>query len=102
MLRTQIAAAIGCARGNALDEIMREIWTRHGAGQLNDDEAGQLSALAYQRRDTLRGSGQTALGLVFPPRPRDARRQFAGIAISGGDRRAAYGGRRRARTCRRF
>ncbi len=67
MLRTQIAAAIGCARGNALDEIMREIWTRHAAGQLNDDEAGQLSALAYQRRDVLRGSGQAALGLVFPP-----------------------------------
>ena len=67
MLRTQIAAAIGCARGNALDEIMREIWTRHGAGQLSDTEAGQLSTLAYERRDALRGSGQTALGLVFPP-----------------------------------
>ena len=67
MLRTHIAAAIGCARGNALDEIMREIWTRHGAGQLSDDEAGQLSTLAYERRDALRGSGQTALGLVFPP-----------------------------------
>lgn len=67
MLRTQIAAAIGCARGSALDEIMREVWTQHASGQLNDDEAGQLSALAYQRRDGLRGSGQTALGLVFPP-----------------------------------
>ncbi len=67
MLRTHIAAAIGCARGNALDEIMREIWTRHGAGQLSDNEAGQLSTLAYERRDALRGSGQTALGLVFPP-----------------------------------
>ncbi|MBM6398752.1 helix-turn-helix domain-containing protein [Ochrobactrum anthropi] len=67
MLRTQIAAAIGCARGHALDDIMREIWTRHGAGEFSDDEAGQLSALAYQRRDALRGSGQTALGLVFPP-----------------------------------
>ena len=67
MLRTHIAAAIGCARGNALDEIMREIWTRHGAGQLSDTEAGQLSTLAYERRDALRGSGQTALGLVFPP-----------------------------------
>ena len=59
MLRTHYAAAIGCARGNALDEIMREVWTRYGAGQ--------LSTLAYERRDTLRGSGQTALGLVFPP-----------------------------------
>ena len=67
MLRTHYAAAIGCARGNALDEIMREIWTRHGAGQLSDTEAGQLSTLAYERRDALRGSGQTALGLVFPP-----------------------------------
>ena len=67
MLRTQIAAAIGCARGHALDDIMREIWTRHGAGEFSDDEAGQLSALAYQRRDALRGWGQTALGLVFPP-----------------------------------
>lgn len=67
MLRTHIAAAIGCARGNALDEIMREIWTRHGAGQLSDTEAGQLSTLAYERRDALRGSGQTVLGLVFPP-----------------------------------
>ncbi|MBB3811514.1 helix-turn-helix domain-containing protein [Pseudochelatococcus contaminans] len=67
MLRTQIAAAIGCARGNALDEIMREVWTRYGAGQLTEDEAGQLSALAYERRNSWQGSGQTALGLVFPP-----------------------------------
>ncbi|KAB2730811.1 helix-turn-helix domain-containing protein [Brucella anthropi] len=67
MLRTHYVAAIGCARGNALDEIMREIWTRHASGQINDDEAGQLSALAYERRDALRGSGQVALGLVFPP-----------------------------------
>ena len=67
MLRTQIAAAIGCARRNALDEIMRDVWTRYGKGQLSDDEAGQLSTLAHERRDALRGSGQTALGLVFPP-----------------------------------
>ena len=43
MLRTHIAAAIGCARGNALDEIMREVWTRYGAGQLSDDEAGVIA-----------------------------------------------------------
>lgn len=67
MLRTQIAAAIGCARGPALDEIMREVWTRHGAGQLSDEDAGQLSACAHERRDALQGSGQAALGLVFPP-----------------------------------
>src|SRR5690606_15535555 len=67
MLRTQIAAAIGCARGHALDEIMREVWTRHGAGQLNEDEAGQLSALAYERRAALQKSGQAALGIVMPP-----------------------------------
>ena len=67
MLRTQIAAAIGCARGNALDEIMREVWTRHGSGQLSDDEAGQLSALAHERRGALQESRQTALSLVFPP-----------------------------------
>lgn len=67
MLRTQIAAAIGCARVPALDEIMREVWTRHGSGQLSDDEAGQLSALAHERRGTLQGSRQTALSLVFPP-----------------------------------
>jgi hypothetical protein len=67
MLRTQIAAAIGCARGHALDEIMREVWTRHGAGQLSEDEAGKLSTLAHERRAALRGSGQTALGLVYPP-----------------------------------
>ncbi|WP_268737976.1 helix-turn-helix domain-containing protein [Aminobacter niigataensis] len=67
MLRTQIAAAIGCARGHALDEIMREVWNWHGAGQLNDDEAGQLSALAHERRAAWQGSGQAALGLVFPP-----------------------------------
>ena len=67
MLRTQIAAAIGCARGHALDEIMREVWTRHGSGQLSDDEAGQLSVLAHERRGTLQGSRQTALSLVFPP-----------------------------------
>lgn len=67
MLRTQIAAAIGCARGHALDEIMREVWTRHGTGQLNDDEAGKLSALAHERKAVLRGSGQGAFSLVFPP-----------------------------------
>ena len=67
MLGTQYAAAIGCARGNALDEIMREVWTRYGAGQLTDDEAGELTTLAHERRATLRGSGQTALGLIFPP-----------------------------------
>ena len=39
MLRTQIAAVIGCARGNALDEIMREVWTRYSAGQLSEIEA---------------------------------------------------------------
>jgi len=69
MLRTQIAAAIGCARGNALDEIMREIWTRHGTGQLTDDEAGELSAQAHERRAVLRGSGQGSFGLVMPPPP---------------------------------
>ena len=67
MLGTQYAAAIGCARGNALDEIMREVWSRYGAGQLTDDEAGELTTLAHERRAALRGSGQTALGLVFPP-----------------------------------
>lgn len=64
MLRTQIAAVIGCARGNALDEIMREVWTRYGAGQLTDDEAGELTTLAHERRAALRGSGQTALGPI--------------------------------------
>lgn len=67
MLRTQIAAAIGCARRNALDEIMREVWTRHGAGQLSDDEAGELSTLAHERRAALRGSGQGTFSLVMPP-----------------------------------
>ncbi|MFC2254780.1 helix-turn-helix domain-containing protein [Labrys portucalensis] len=69
MLRTQIAAAIGCARGHALDEIMREVWTRHGTGQLSDDEAGELSTLAHDRRATLRGSGQGTFSLVMPPPP---------------------------------
>jgi hypothetical protein len=67
MLRTQIAAAIGCARANALDEIMREVWTRYSAGQLSEEDAGQLSALAQERRAAWRGSGQAALGLVLPP-----------------------------------
>ena len=67
MLRTQIAAAIGCARGHALDEIMREVWGWHGAGRLSDDEAGQLSALAHERRDTLRGFRQGTFSLVMPP-----------------------------------
>ena len=67
MLRTQIAAAIGCARRHALDDIMREIWTRHGDGQLTDDEAGQLSTLAYERRVALQGSGQSIFSLVMPP-----------------------------------
>ncbi len=69
MLRTHYAAAIGCARGNALDEIMREVWTRHGAGQLSDDEAGELSTLAHERRAALRGSGQGTFSLVMPPPP---------------------------------
>lgn len=69
MLRTHIAAAIGCARGNALDEIMREIWTRHGAGQLSEDEAGVLSTLAHERRAILRGSRQGTFSLVLPPPP---------------------------------
>ncbi|MBB3811600.1 helix-turn-helix domain-containing protein [Pseudochelatococcus contaminans] len=67
MLRTQYAAAIGCARGNALDEIMREVWTRYGAGQLTDDEAGELTTLAHERRAALRGSGQGTFSLVLPP-----------------------------------
>jgi len=69
MLRTQIAAAIGCARGNALDEIMREVWTRHGTGQLSDDEARELSTFAHDRRAALRGSGQGTFNLVMPPPP---------------------------------
>jgi hypothetical protein len=67
MLRTHYAAAIGCARGNALDEIMREVWTRYSAGQLSEIEAGELSTLAHERRAAWQGSGQAALGLVFPP-----------------------------------
>ena len=67
MLRTQYAAAIGCARGNALDEIMREVWTRYSAGQISEEDAGQLSALAQERRAAWRGTGQVALGLVLPP-----------------------------------
>ena len=67
MLRTQIAAVIGCARGNALDEIMREVWTQYGAGQLTDDEAGELTTLAHERRAALRGSGQGTFSLVLPP-----------------------------------
>ena len=47
MLRTQIAAAIGCARANALDEIMREVWTRFSAGQLSEEDAGQLDAIDH-------------------------------------------------------
>src|SRR5690606_5143462 len=58
---------IGCARANALDEIMREVWTRYSAGQLSEEDAGQLSALAQERRAAWRGSGQAALGLVLPP-----------------------------------
>ena len=70
MLRTHYAAAIGCARGNALDEIMREVWTRYSAGQLTEEDAGQLSTLAQERRAAWRGSGQVGLGLVMPPAER--------------------------------
>ncbi len=70
MLRTQIAAAIGCARASALDEIMREVWTRYSAGQLTEEDAGQLSTLAHERREAWRGSGQAGLGLVMPPAER--------------------------------
>jgi hypothetical protein len=67
MLRTQYAAAIGCARANALDEIMREVWMGYSAGQLSEKDAGELSALAQERRAAWRGSGQVALALAFPP-----------------------------------
>ncbi|MEN3145663.1 helix-turn-helix domain-containing protein [Ochrobactrum sp. WV_118_8] len=67
MLRTHYAAAIGCARRSALEEIMREVWTRYSAGHLTEDEAGQLSTLAQERRDALRGSGQATFSLVLPP-----------------------------------
>ena len=70
MWRTQIAAAIGCARASALDEIMREVWTRYSAGQLTEEDAGQLSTLAHERREAWRGSGQAGLGLVMPPAER--------------------------------
>ena len=70
MLRTQIAAAIGCARASALDEIMREVWTRYSAGQLTEEDAEQLSTLAHERREAWRGSGQVGLGLVMPPAER--------------------------------
>ena len=70
-MRTQIAAAIGCARGHALDEIMREVWTRYSAGQLTEDEAGELSTQAHERRNGMGGSGQAAFSLVMPaPAPR--------------------------------
>ena len=69
MTRTHYAAAIGCARGRALEEIMREIWTRYAAGQFTEAEAGALSALAHERREALRGSGQGAFGLAMPPPP---------------------------------
>ncbi len=67
MLRTHYAAAIGCARGNALDEIMRKVWTRYGKGEFTDDEAGELTTLAHERRAALRGSGQGTFSLVLPP-----------------------------------
>ena len=67
MLRTQIAAAIGCARGHALDEIMREVWMRYSAGQITEDEAGELSTQAHERRNGMGGSGQAAFSLVMPP-----------------------------------
>lgn len=69
MLRTQIAAAIGCARGHALDEIMRQVWTEYGNGRLPQAEAERLSALAHERGAALRGSGQGSFGLVMPPPP---------------------------------
>src|SRR5690606_36728824 len=52
--------------GHALDEIMREIWTRHGAKQLNDDDAGQLSNLAYKRWTALKNTRQSVHGFVTP------------------------------------
>ncbi len=101
MLRTQFAAAIGCAHKHALDDIMREVWTHYSVGQLSEEDAGQLSTLAHERRAAWQGSGQTVLGLVFPPPaarcPTPVRRR----SHFKGDRRAGYGGRRHARTCRR-
>jgi hypothetical protein len=67
MLRTHIAAAIGCARANALDGIIRQIWQGHGSGALCDEDASHLSALAHERRLALQGRPQRVLGgLVLP------------------------------------
>jgi hypothetical protein len=67
MLRTHIAAAIGCARANALDGIIRQIWQGHGSGALCDEDASHLSALAHERRLALQGIPQKVLGgLVLP------------------------------------
>lgn len=67
MLRTHIAAAIGCARANALDGIIRQIWQGHGSGALCDEDASYLSALAHERRLALQGRPQRVLGgLVLP------------------------------------
>lgn len=67
MLTEHIAAAIGCARGHALNEIMHKIWIWHEAGQLNDDEADQLSKLAYKRRAASEKAGQSVLGFDIGP-----------------------------------
>ena len=101
MLRTHYAAAIGCARRHALDEIMREVWTLYGAGQLSDDEAGELTTLAHERRAALRGSGQTALGLVFPPPAERCPTPVRRHSHIRGRSEGRNGGRRRARTFRR-
>jgi hypothetical protein len=67
MLRTHIAAAIGCARANALDGIIRQIWQGHSSGALCDEDASHLSALAHERRLALQGRPQRVLGgLVLP------------------------------------
>ncbi len=68
MLRTQIAAAIGCARGTRLMKSCG----RFGRGTDRASSAmtrpGSFPR-SPERRGTLQGSRQTALSTVFPPRP---------------------------------
>lgn len=83
----------GCARGHALGKSCE----KSGPSMARVHLRGPRRTALYARRSAGTPSGdrdRSASAWSSLPRPRSARRQFASTAISKGDRRAAYGGRR--------
>lgn len=82
----QVAEAINCTNGRALDDAVRAMWAGHGAGLIEDDEAQALAALAHARQSAGRAprAPSQALGMhlsIFPVRrPQRPRNRAAALA----------------------